>query len=101
VSVAACAREGLEVIATGGLRSGYDVARALALGATAGGLAAPALRAHRDGGYDGALAMLSRVVDSIRAVTLLCGCAAARDLSRAPRHLGPSLRGWLDDLGLR
>jgi hypothetical protein len=45
--------------------------------------------------------MLSRVVDSIRAVTLLCGCAAARDLSRAPRHLGPSLRGWLDDLGLR
>ena len=101
VSVAACAHEGLEVIATGGLRSGYDVARALALGATAGGLAAPALRAHREGGYDVVLRFLSRVIDSIRTVTLLCGCDSSTELARAPRHLGPELRAWLDDLGLR
>jgi isopentenyl-diphosphate delta-isomerase len=101
VSVAACAQQGLEVIATGGLRSGYDVARAMALGATAGGLAAPALRAHRDGGYDGAVRFLSRMIESIRTVTLLCGCASASELARAPRHLGPQLRAWLDDLGLR
>ena len=44
---------GLEVIATGGLRSGIDVARAIALGATAGGLAAPVLRAQRAGGTRG------------------------------------------------
>jgi len=101
VSVSACARAKLEVIATGGLRSGYDVARAIALGATAGGVAAPALRAHRDGGFDGALRYLSRVIDSIRTITLLCGCASSADLARAPRHLGPELRSWLDDLGLR
>ncbi len=101
VSLVACARAGLAVIATGGLRSGLDVARALALGAAAGGLAAPVLRAQRAGGEAGAVDFLERVITSLRAVTLLCGCRRASDLAVAPRHLGPVLRSWLDDLGLR
>jgi isopentenyl-diphosphate delta-isomerase len=101
VSVVACASQQLDVIATGGLRSGLDVARALALGARCGGLAAPVLRAHRAGGFDGALAFLEELVHSARAVTLLCGCSGARDLPRAAHHLGPELRAWLHDLGLR
>jgi isopentenyl-diphosphate Delta-isomerase len=100
VSVVACARAGLEVIAAGGLRSGYDVARAMALGARCGGLAAPVLRAHRDGGYAGAEAFLRRVISSLRTVTLLCGRARASELAQAPAHLGPELRSWLTDLGL-
>ena len=101
VFTAACAGAGLEVIATGGLRRGHDIARALALGATAGGLAAPVLRAHRDGGYEGARQFLQRVIQSVRTVSLLCGCARAAELATAPRHLGPGLRSWLADLGLR
>jgi isopentenyl-diphosphate delta-isomerase len=98
VSVALCAGEGLEVIATGGLRSGLDVARALALGASAGGLAAPVLRAHREGGREGALAYLERVVAGVRTVALLTGCRRALDLRRAPRVLGAELARWLDAL---
>jgi isopentenyl-diphosphate delta-isomerase len=100
VSTAACAAAGLQTIATGGLRTGLDVARALALGATAGGLAAPVLRAHRNGGYDGARRYLCRVLQSLRAIALLCGCGAASELAAAPRHLGAELRGWLHDLGI-
>jgi isopentenyl-diphosphate delta-isomerase len=101
VSVVACASQRLDVIATGGLRSGLDIARALALGARCGGLAAPVLRAHRAGGFDGALAYLDELIHAVRTVTLLCGCSRARDLVRASRHLGPELRAWLHDLGLR
>jgi isopentenyl-diphosphate delta-isomerase len=98
VSVVACARAGLEVIASGGLRTGYDVARALALGARAGGMAAPMLRAQRGGGSEGVAALIAQVAASVRAVCLLTGCRSVRDLAGAPRHLGAPLRAFLDDL---
>lgn len=98
VSVVACARAGLTVIASGGMRSGYDVARAIALGARTGGMAAPLLRAQRAGGYDGVMAELGRVIDAIRSVCVLTGVARAADLARAPRHLGAPLRAYLEDI---
>ena len=98
VSVVGCARAGLDVIASGGLRSGYDVARALALGARAGGMAAPMLRAQRAGGTAASTALIGQVVAAIRAVCLLTGSRTVRDLARAPRHLGAPLRAYLDDL---
>ena len=98
VSVVACAREGLDVIASGGMRTGYDVARALALGARAGGMAAPMLRAQRAGGSAAVTQLIAQVTASIRAICLLTGCRAARDLARAPRHLGAPLRAYLDDV---
>jgi isopentenyl-diphosphate delta-isomerase len=100
VAVAACAETGLAVIASGGVRTGYDVARAIALGATAGGMAAPMLRAQRAAGADGVRAELARMIEAIRAVLLLTGCRTPAELQRAPRHLGAPLRAYLDDLGL-
>ncbi|WP_394839177.1 type 2 isopentenyl-diphosphate Delta-isomerase [Pendulispora rubella] len=99
-SVGLIADLGLEVIATGGLRNGSDVVRALALGATAGGLAAPVLRAQRapeGGGYEGALAFLRYVVSGVRSITFLTGCGSSAALRSAPRVLGPALRAWLLD----
>ena len=100
VSVVACARANLTTIASGGLRSGYDVARALALGARAGGMAAPMLRAQRAGGEAAVREAIERVVRSVRAVCLLAGVRAPIHLARAPRHLGAPLRSFLEDLGL-
>ncbi len=100
VTTAICAAAGLTVIASGGIRSGHDIARALALGATCGGMAAPVLRAYRAGGSDGARVLLERVVGAIRTLCLLTGAARARDLATVPRHLGPELRAWLASLGV-
>ncbi len=87
----------LTIIATGGLRSGTDVANALALGATAGGLAAPVLRAHKSGGYDGVIRFLTQVIETLRAITFLAGCRSSQELRYAPRVLGQALRAWLEE----
>ena len=86
---------GVPVIATGGMRSGLDVARAIALGASAGGCAAPMLRAHREGGYEGVVAALTQLITELRTATLLTGCANIEALRRAPRIIAPPLDAWL------
>jgi isopentenyl-diphosphate delta-isomerase len=66
------------VIATGGVRHGLDVAKAVALGASAGGLARPFLQAHDRGGVDAVRAVVDDLIDEVRVACLLTG---SRDLA--------------------
>lgn len=86
---------GLNVIATGGIKDGLDVARVLALGARAGGIARPFLMAFNEGGRDGVRAAALEVLDELRLACLLTGSRAPRDLARQPIHLGPQLSRWV------
>ncbi len=95
VSVAYAKQAGLVPIATGGVRSGLDVARALALGASAAGVARPLLQALREQGRAGAERYLERVERELRTVMLLCGARSVADLQRAPRVLTGELKDWL------
>lgn len=85
---------GLEVVASGGIRWGSEAARALALGATAVGIAGPVWRALHDGGYAAALAYLRRLVEDMRITALLAGATTVEGLRRAPRVLTGLLRDW-------
>jgi len=94
-SVMCTARAGFEtIIATGGVATGLDVARAIALGATAAGIARPVLQALLEGGPEGARAQLARVKRELAAVMLLVGAADLRALRRAPKLLGPRLDAY-------
>jgi isopentenyl-diphosphate delta-isomerase len=85
---------GLDCIASGGLRSGLDVAKAVALGARVAGVALPVLRAHREGGAEGARRVVERVLAGLRMAMLLTGARDLDALRRAPVVLGDSLRAW-------
>lgn len=96
-SVAEVAPIGFEtVIATGGVKTGLEVAKALALGATAAGVARPVLVALREGGREGALAALDRIERELRAVMLLTGSKNLASLRKARRVVYGELRTWLD-----
>jgi isopentenyl-diphosphate delta-isomerase len=84
------------VIATGGVATGLDVARAIVLGASAGGIARPALKALTSGGRAGALAFLEGVEAELRAIMLLTGSRNVAALRKATKVVGGELRLWLD-----
>ncbi len=89
--VAECARDvpNLPLIATGGVRTGLDVAKALALGATLGGLALPFFRAA-DQGEEAVEGLAIRLVRELRIAMVCAGAihvselASSRVLPRGP-----------------
>lgn len=94
-SVAQLSGLGLEIVATGGLSSGLDVARAVALGATAGGIARAFLQAHARGGREEVRRMAEAVIAEIRVACLLSGARTPGELQEQPLVLGPRLRAWV------
>jgi isopentenyl-diphosphate Delta-isomerase len=100
VAVAGSARSGLPVIATGGVRSGLDAAKALALGATAVGVGRPLLQAA----LEGAAALdrwIAQFALELRTATFLSGVTRSRDLARRPPVVTGATREWIDQLDSR
>jgi len=83
------------VVATGGIQTGLDIARAIALGATIGGMARPVLQALDASGPRGVREVLERVELELRAVMLLVGAPNLEALRAVPRLLSPELNRWL------
>ena len=100
VAVADCSRSGLPVIATGGIRTGLDAAKALSLGAIAVGIGRPLLMAAL-GGDSAVDAWLDRFLLELRTALQLTGCARADQLRERPVIVRGRARTWMDDLGCR
>jgi isopentenyl-diphosphate delta-isomerase len=90
----------LRVIASGGLRTGFDLAKSLALGATLGSAALPLLRALDRGGAGAAERWLDSVFDGLRAAMLLTGCRNLEALRAAPVVISGPLLEWANGRGL-
>lgn len=88
------------LMASGGIRTGLDAARALALGADMAGCASPVIQAWFSGGKQGALDYLSRVQDGLKNSMLLTGCRSISDLHNAPRVLTGPLLLWVQQRNL-
>ena len=97
-SVTLAARAGLPIVATGGIRSGLDAARAIALGATAVGVARPLLQAVLDGSDEAVDAWLARFREELLATMFLTGSTTIDDLRRAQIVITGTTGEWLRSL---
>lgn len=96
VSVVLAARAGLPVVATGGIRSGVDAAKALALGASLVGVARPLLTAAMQGGDAGVERWIEDFADALRSTMFLSGSATIAQARQAAVVVTGDSRAWLD-----
>ncbi|HTT72960.1 MAG TPA: type 2 isopentenyl-diphosphate Delta-isomerase [Thermoplasmata archaeon] len=94
VSVLELVPLGLPVVASGGVRSGLDVARAIALGATAAGTAGGVLRAASTS-FEATRTELELLVHELKVAMFLTGSRTVADLQKAPYVLTGETRPWL------
>ncbi len=95
ISVVEAGRAGLPLIATGGIRSGLDAARALALGATLVGVGFPLLRAASESD-EAVTSFLEDFLLELRVAMHLTGAATVADLHRVPVVTTGATRAWLE-----
>ena len=98
VSIVAASGAGLPIIATGGVRSGLDAAKAIALGATIVGVARPLLAAALldDTAVE---AWITQFLEELRVAIFLSGGRRVADLRSVPKVVGGETRRWIEDLG--
>jgi isopentenyl-diphosphate delta-isomerase len=94
VAILAASAAGLPLVATGGVRTGLDAAKALALGATVVGVARPVLQAALAG--EAALeAWLQQWLLELRTALFLSGARTPAELRHKPRVVTGDTRAWL------
>jgi len=86
------------VVASGGLRSGIDIAKALALNASLCSICQPVLEAA-DKGVAETEKLLSTYLDQLRDVMFLVGAQNIKTLEKAPLVVGGKTAQWLNIRG--
>lgn len=86
------------VIASGGVRSGLDIAKSLALGASAGSLALPLIRPALAGQRE-TENFLRIIIEELRTAMFLAGAKTVLDMRQVPTVVMGSTREWLSQRG--
>lgn len=89
----------LQVIATGGIRNGIEVAKALALGASACGIALPllsrAVKSSRE-----VLVELQRIIEELKTAMFLVGAVNVAELRNIDVVITGKTKEWLESRGI-
>lgn len=86
------------LIASGGVRSGLDVAKSIALGASIAGVALPFIRAVHGGGVAGVIETAERLERVLRIAMLLSRSCSIAELQQTPTIWSPAFRAMVEEL---
>ena len=98
VSIVEAKVAGLPLISTGGVRTGLDMARALALGATLVGIGFPFLKAASQS-YDAVCELLETIVAELKVAMQLSGAATIAQLQQTDIVVTGETHNWLSMRG--
>lgn len=84
---------GVEVIGSGGIRSGLDIAKALSIGADMVGAAHPLLKPATES-VDNLERVLTRLKSELKAAMFLTGCRSIDELKNSPHVISGPLLEW-------
>jgi isopentenyl-diphosphate Delta-isomerase len=94
--LASCGDMNGRLLASGGIRTGMDAAKALAMGAELAGFALPVIRAVVGGGAEAVVDHFRSMEKSLRAVMLLTGSRTVADLRRGTTWREPGFAAAVD-----
>ena len=89
-----------KVVASGGIRNGLDIAKALALGANMAGMAGVILEALIKGSYKQLLSKLDCCQQELTAAMMLCNAANIEQLNTVPLVVRGGTREWCLQRGI-
>jgi len=87
---------GLPIIATGGVRSGLDIAKSIALGADICGIALPFLRILKKEGKEGVEKYIDKLQEELRIAMILTGSKNIEELKKAKYVLIGNTKDWVE-----
>ncbi|MBC7326360.1 MAG: alpha-hydroxy-acid oxidizing protein, partial [Moorella sp. (in: Bacteria)] len=91
----------VEIVATGGIRSALDAARALALGAKIAGAAGHFLKIFMEQGEEALVKEILGWQEDLKRICLLTGCATPAELAAKPLVITGKTKAWLEGIWRR
>jgi len=90
----------IPIIASGGIRSGIDAAKAIALGADCVGIALPILKIVIESGFEGVYKYIQYLINELKVSMFLVGAKTIEELKTVPLVIMGDLREWLCSRGV-
>ncbi len=97
-TVEVCQSVNIQVISSGGIRSGLDAAKAIALGADGVGIALPVLK-EAYMGYKEVIKVIERFQESLKSAMFLAGASNLEELQNSSLVIRGKTREWLKERG--
>lgn len=91
-------RDNKRIIASGGIRTGLDIAKSVVMGAQLAGLALPFIRAVYGNGFDGAVELGNKLAKALKMVMFLTGSRNLEQLRAAPFLMEESFKSKVEQL---
>jgi len=94
VSILEVKQSGIPVLASGGVRTGVDIAKSIALGASIAGIALPFLKILKQRGIEGVESYVKKIEFELKVAMFLTGCKSIEELKKAKYVLSQDILNW-------